>query len=60
VEIIHHNIIPKKSTAKELNHYSPIALTSILFKYLEQIVLKYLLSDIDEPVSVFLEEKEIH
>ena len=29
-------------------------------KYLEWIVLKYLLSDIDEPVSVFLEEKEIH
>ena len=43
--------VPKKSALKEFNDYSLIALTSIPFKCLEQIVLKYLLPEIDEYID---------
>ena len=40
--------VPKKTTAKEYNDYRPIALTSVPFKCLERILLKHLLSEIEE------------
>ena len=48
-------IIPvqKKPNPKQLNDYRPIALTSILCKYMEGIIRKHLLSDIVDKLDPF-------
>ena len=45
--------VPKKTTAKEYNDYGPIALTSVPFKCLERILLKYLLPEIEDNLDPY-------
>ena len=46
--------VPKKTTAKEYNHYRPIALTYVPFKCLERILfLKHLLPEIEEHLDPY-------
>ncbi len=51
--------IPKKSKITELNDYRPVALTSVVMKSFEKLVLAYL-KDITGPSSVCLQSKEVH
>ena len=45
--------VPKKSTASCLNDYRPIALTSVVMKTLERLVLQFLKSIIDPLLDQF-------
>ena len=45
--------VPKKSTASCLNDYRPVALTSVVMKTLERLVLQFLKSIIDPLLDQF-------
>ena len=46
-------LVPKKSTASCLNDYRPVALTSVVMKTLERLVLQFLKSIIDPLLDQF-------
>ena len=47
-------LVPNKSSPEEYNDYRPIALTAVLFKCLEIIILKHLLPEIDSSMSILI------
>lgn len=46
MEVLNHLPVPKRPTAKELNDFCPVALTSMVMKSMERLVLRRLLNQV--------------